>query len=131
MNRGDGAAPGISSSINIGGTGSISGLAVIGALANSEGVSSPILMSASAVSDDATASGVFIGSGITGLDTYENQITAGAKGGDITGQVFAGGTVMASTIGSLRGNDASATIQPSAIFGISNVDLVGGQARGA
>jgi hypothetical protein len=117
----------LTANINIGGSGNVSGLGVIGALGSSGGLSSPILVSASAVSDDATATGVFSGSGITGFDNVENQITAGAKGGDITGQVFAGGTVMASTIGTANGNDASATIQPSTIFGISDVDLIGGQ----
>jgi hypothetical protein len=115
------------SPINIDGSGSVSGLGVIGAIGSSGVVSSPILVSASAVSDDATATGVFSGSGITGFDTYENLITAGAKGGDITGQAFAGGTVMASTIGTASGNDASATIQPSTVFGISDVDLIVGQ----
>ncbi|MCX5948948.1 MAG: hypothetical protein NTY67_12470 [Cyanobacteria bacterium] len=114
--------------INISGFGNVSGIGVIGTLGSSGGISSPVLVSASAVSDDATATGVFNGSGITGFDDmYENQITAGAKGGDITGQALAAGTVMASTIGTGSGNDASATIQPSTIFGISDVDLIGGQ----
>jgi hypothetical protein len=117
----------LTANINIGGSGNVSGLGVIGSMGSSGGLSSPILVSASAVSDDATATGVFNGSGITGFDNIENQITAGAKGGDITGQVFAGGTVMASTIGTASGNDASATIQPSTVFGISDVDLIGGQ----
>ena len=117
----------LTANINTGGSGSVSGLGVIGAMGSSGGVSSPILVSASAVSDDATATGVFNGSGITGVDGLENQITAGAKGGDITGQAFAGGTVVASTIGTGIGDDASATIQPSTIFGISDVDLIGGQ----
>ena len=125
ISLGDGNAP--TANIIISGSGSVSGLGVIGALGSSGGLSSPILVSASAVSDDATDTGVFSGSGITGFDTFENQITAGAKGGDITGQAFAGGTVMASTIGTANGNDASATIQPSTIFGISDVDLIGGQ----
>lgn len=127
ISLGDGtSAP--SANINISGTGSVNGLGLIGALASTDGVSSPILVTASAVSDDATAIGVFSGSGISGIDGFENQITAGAKGGDITGQVFAGGTVMASTIGKVIGNVAYATIQPSTIVGISDVDLIGGQA---
>jgi hypothetical protein len=115
------------SNITIGGAGNVTGLAVLGTLNATGNLANQIGVTASAVSDDATATGNFDGAGIFGVDAAEATITAGGRDGDLSGQVFAGGNVTASTTGNAAGDDATATIDPSDLFGISNVDLIGGQ----
>ena len=114
------------SDITISGGGNVTGLAVLGTLTNGV-LANQIQVTAAAVSDDATATGLFDGAGIFGVDSGAATITAGPRDGDITGQVFAGGNVVASTTGDAAGDNATATISPSGLFGISNVDLIGGQ----
>jgi hypothetical protein len=115
------------SDITIGGAGNVTGLAVLGTLNSTGNLANQIGVTASAVSDDATATGNFDGAGIFGVNGVEALITAGGRDGDITGQVFAGGNVTASTTGDAAGDNATATISASDLFGISNVDLIGGQ----
>jgi hypothetical protein len=115
------------SNITIGGAGNVTGLAVLGTLNATGNLANQIGVTASAVSDDATATGNFDGAGIFGVNAAEATITAGGRDGDLSGQVFAGGNVTASTTGNAAGDDATATIDPSDLFGISNVDLIGGQ----
>lgn len=117
----------VASDITIGGAGNVTGLAVLGTLNATGNLANQIGVTASAVSDDATATGTFNGAGIFGFDTAEATITAGGRDGDLSGQVFAGGKVTASTTGNAAGDNALATIAPSDLFGISNVDLIGGQ----
>jgi hypothetical protein len=115
------------SDITIGGAGNVTGLAVLGTLNATGNLANQIGVTASAVSDDATAIGNFDGAGILGVDAAEATITAGGRDGDLSGQVFAGGNVTASTTGNAAGDNATATINASDLFGISNVDLIGGQ----
>lgn len=117
----------VDSNITIGGAGNVTGLAVLGTLNATGNLANQIGVTASAVSDNATATGVFNGAGIFGVNGAEATITAGGRDGDLSGQVFAGGNVTASTIGNAAGDNATATIDPSDLFGISNVVLIGGQ----
>jgi hypothetical protein len=75
----------------------------------------------------AIASGDFDATGILGVST--NSITAGPNDGDVRGQVLAGGNVLASSTGNgtTGVDDATATISQSDLFGIRNIDIVGGQ----
>jgi len=118
----------VASDITIGGAGNVTGLSVIGTLNSSGSLANQIGVTAASVSDDALADGTFDGAGILGVNGVEATITAGPRDGDISGQVFAGGNVVASTTGVAGAGDATATINPSALYGIADVDLVGGQA---
>jgi len=124
--------------VTIGGSGSVRGLALLGTLVSgppgSTTLVSPLQITAAAVSDNATATGLFSGAGISGVDGQEATITAGPRGGDISGQVFAGANLLAATTGSATGSgggDATATISPSNLYGIRDVNLIGGQATSA
>jgi hypothetical protein len=118
----------LTSDITINGAGNVTGLAVLGTLNASGNLANQIQLTAASVSGDATATGNFDGGGIMGVEGAEATITAGPRDGDISGQVFAGANVVASTTGDATGDDSKATISQSDLFGISNVDLVGGQA---
>jgi len=113
--------------ITIGGAGNVTGLSVLGTLNSSGSLGNQIQVTAASVSDEAIADGTFDGNGIFGVAGTED-VTAGPRDGDISGQVFAGGNVVASTIGDGAGVDnATATINSSTLRGIGNVNLVGGQ----
>ena len=118
-----------STKISIGKSGSITGLAVIGNLTDGA-YSNQISLIASTVAEEATARGVFDGTGIHGTDGGATQtlLSAGPSGGNITGQVLGGAKVIANTTGSDTSlNDtATATIDPSSLYGIQDANIFGG-----
>jgi hypothetical protein len=81
---------------------------------------------ATTTSGVASATGTFDTAGIFGAagnSTTGTLITAGPNDGSITGSAYGGAKVIASS------TDANATtlINPTDIFGIQNVDMIGGQ----
>jgi len=122
--------------ITIGEAGNISGLAVIGTLKNGT-LGDSVEVTSSTIDGIAQSTGVFDGAGIKGTDGGANTsiglnqtlLTAGPNDGDVSGQVLAGGSVVASSVGNSPAgtDDATATINSSTIAGIQNVDILGGQ----
>jgi hypothetical protein len=115
------------SDITIGSAGNVSGLGVIGTLNASGTLGNQVQITAATTDGIAIASGDFDASGILGNST--STITAGPNDGDVRGQVLAGGNVLASSTGNgtTGVDDATATISQSDLFGIRNIDIVGGQ----
>jgi len=115
--------------ITIGKAGNISGLAVIGTLSKTGTLADSVEITATTVDGTATASSTFTGSGILGVDGG-TLLTAGPNDGDVSGQVIAGGSVLASSNGDpatgKNVDNASATIGLSTISGIQDVDILGG-----
>ena len=130
-------AAGTTSDITIGGVGNVTGTAVIGTLNSTGNLANQVQITAATTDGVATASGDFDASGIfgvsgttdTGAVTDGTTITAGPAGGNVRGQAFGGGNVLASNTG--NGNagvdNATATISTSDLIGIGYVDIIGGQ----
>jgi hypothetical protein len=118
---------GTDNDITIGAAGNVSGLGVIGTLNSSGTLGNQVQITAATTDGIAIASGDFDATGILGVST--NSITAGPNDGDVRGQVLAGGNVLASSTGNgtTGVDDATATISQSDLFGIRNIDIVGGQ----
>ena len=117
---------GQNSDITIGGAGGVTGTAVIGTLNSSGNLGNQVQITAATTNGTATASSDFDATGILGAS--DNKITVGPNGGNVRGQAIAGGNVLASSTGDVAHlDDANATINPSDLFGIKNIDIVGGQ----
>jgi len=116
--------------ITIGDSGNINGLAVVGSLANGS-LANGYTVTASSTDQDAKATGSIDAAGITGVNG--TTLTAGPSDGDVSGQVLAGASVVASTVGDGSGDDATATIDGTSgsgadLVGLLDVDIVAGQA---
>jgi hypothetical protein len=116
---------GTGNNITIGAAGNATGTAVIGTLNSSGNLANQVQLTAATTDGIATATGDFDATGILGVST--NSITVGPNDGDVRGQAFAGGNVLASSTGNSNVDDANATISTSDLFGIKNIDIVGGQ----
>jgi hypothetical protein len=118
---------GTGADISIGAAGNATGTAVIGTLNSSGNLANQVQLTAATTDGIATAIGDFDATGILGVST--NSITVGPNDGDVRGQAFAGGNVLASSTGNGTAgtDDANATISTSDLFGIRNIDIVGGQ----
>ena len=118
---------GQNSDILIGSAGNVSGEAVIGSLNSIGNLAHQLEIIAATTDGIANASGEFDAAGILGVST--NSIIVGPNDGDVRGQVFAGARVLASSTGNGAAgtDDANATIISSDLFGIKNIDIIGGQ----
>jgi hypothetical protein len=120
--------------ITIGQAGHVSGLAVIGSLSSTGGLGNQVQITAATTDGMATASSDFDATGIFGVATGASSITAGPNDGDVIGQVVAGGSVVASNTGTAPTDTALAEIgnigglgDKADLYGIQNVDIIGGQ----
>jgi hypothetical protein len=106
-------------------------LAVIGDLNALGQLAESVSVTATTIDGASTADSTFDGAGIQGVDGG-TVLTAGPSDGDVSGQILAGGSVVASTVGTSGNNnadldDATATISTSTIAGLSDVDITAGQ----
>ena len=115
-----------SADITIGDSGSISGLSVVGDLANGT-LANGYTVTASSTDGFATALGRIDATGITGVDGG-TTLTAGPSGGDVSGQVLAGASVVASNVGNAARATIDGTGGPADLVGLLDVDIVAGQA---
>jgi len=122
---------GDASTLTVGGTGNVGGLAVIGTLNSSGTLGNQVQLTATTTDGIANASGDFDAAGILGASgaATTDAITAGPRAGDVRGQALAGGNVVASNTGNGTAgvDDALASITTSDLFGIKNIDIIGGQ----
>ena len=114
------------SNVTVGGSGNVTGLGVIGTLNSSGNLASQVQLTSTAVSKDATSTGVFDVAGIFGTDTKDATVTAGPRDGDIVGQAFGGANLVATTTGPVGGPGDAKSDNTANLFGIAEVDLVGG-----
>jgi len=119
-----GISLGADSDITIGKAGNITGLAVVGTLTNGT-LGDSVDITASTTDGAGSAESTFTATGILGTDN--TNLTAGPNDGDVSGQAFAGGSVMASNVGnSGAAGSADAKINSSVVTGIQDVDILGG-----
>jgi hypothetical protein len=119
------------SDLTIGGTGSVTGLGVIGTLNSSGNLGSQVQVTSTSVGSDATSEGTFNLAGIFGDDAAEAQVTAGPRDGDITGQAIGGANLVSSTVGDVNAATPGVagtadTKNTATLAGISDIDLIGG-----
>jgi len=125
----------LANDITIGEAGNISGLGVIGTLANGA-FDRQVKVTATSTDESANAEGDYDAFGIRGeAGTGDTDLTAGPNDGDVTGQALGGAEVSASTVGlsSSTAPNATATIGGTTaskedvdLAGIQDVDILGG-----
>ena len=120
--------------VTISNIGNVSGLGVIGKLGSlgttlkdPGALAGRVQLSSTAVLDDATSTGVFNAAGILGADTKDATVTAGHNDGDITGQALAGANLTSTTVGFGGGGGDAKSVNTANLYGIADVNLVGGQ----